>query len=71
MVNLIFSTDSFLSLGDARESVRKVCGDEIGDKCKRIWGLNKEGELNGAWRDLGVPRLWYMMGKRSSPFEGL
>ena len=22
-----------------------------------------EGELNGCWRDLGIPGLWYMMGR--------
>ena len=32
------------------------------DKCKPIWGLNKEGEINGAWRDTGVKGLWYMAG---------
>ncbi|KAJ6566754.1 hypothetical protein B0H19DRAFT_1138526 [Mycena capillaripes] len=48
--------------GNARDGVRKLCGDAVGDKCKPIWGLNKEGEINGAWRDLGVPGLWYMIG---------
>lgn len=35
----------------------------MANRCSAIWGLNKEGELNGTWRDLGVPGLWYMMGK--------
>ncbi|KAF7368295.1 Flavin-containing monooxygenase [Mycena venus] len=55
---VVFAT----GLGDARDGVRKVCGDAVGDKCKKIWGLNEEGEINGAWRDLGVPGLWYMIG---------
>ncbi|KAJ7748281.1 hypothetical protein DFH07DRAFT_830240 [Mycena maculata] len=55
---VVFAT----GLGDARNGVRKICGDEIGDKCKQIWGLNDEGEIHGAWRDLGVPGLWYMIG---------
>ncbi|KAF7378296.1 Flavin-containing monooxygenase [Mycena sanguinolenta] len=55
---VVFAT----GLGDARNGVRKVCGDAVGDKCKPIWGLNDEGEINGAWRDLGVPGLWYMTG---------
>ncbi|KAJ7023508.1 hypothetical protein C8F04DRAFT_180560 [Mycena alexandri] len=55
---VVFAT----GLGDARNGVRKICGDTVGDKCKAIWGLNAEGEINGAWRDLGVPGLWYMMG---------
>ncbi|KAK7032645.1 hypothetical protein VNI00_012910 [Paramarasmius palmivorus] len=48
--------------GDARTLVRRICGEELGKKVKPIWGLNEEGEINGLWRDLGVPGLWYMMG---------
>ncbi|KAF7334966.1 Flavin-containing monooxygenase [Mycena venus] len=55
---VVFAT----GLGNARDTVRKICGDAVADRCKRIWGLNAEGEVNGAWRDLGVPGLWYMMG---------
>ncbi|KAJ7292438.1 hypothetical protein C8J57DRAFT_1265861 [Mycena rebaudengoi] len=49
-------------LGDVRNIVRKVCGDAIGDACKRILGLDAEGEVYGVWRDVGVHGLWYMMG---------
>ncbi|KAJ7113220.1 hypothetical protein C8R44DRAFT_741549 [Mycena epipterygia] len=55
---VVFAT----GLGDARDGVRKICGDEIGTQCNKIWGWNEEGEINGAWRDLGVPGLWYMLG---------
>ncbi|KAF9448282.1 FAD/NAD(P)-binding domain-containing protein [Macrolepiota fuliginosa MF-IS2] len=55
---IIFAT----GLGDSRDVFRNVCGDEIAEKVKRIWGLNSEGEIYGAWRDVGVPNLWYMMG---------
>ncbi|KAJ7718472.1 hypothetical protein B0H14DRAFT_3011265 [Mycena olivaceomarginata] len=55
---VVFAT----GLGDARDGVRKVCGDAVGDKCKKIWALNEEGVINGAWHDLGVPGLWYMIG---------
>ena len=48
--------------GDARDPYRAVLGDEVGDKLKPIWGLDSEGELNSAWRDIGVPRLYCMMG---------
>ncbi|KAH8091396.1 hypothetical protein BXZ70DRAFT_1041311 [Cristinia sonorae] len=48
--------------GDIREPIRKICGDEVGDKVPPIWGLNEEGELSGTWRELGTPGLWYMMG---------
>ncbi|KAK6992953.1 flavin-containing monooxygenase [Favolaschia claudopus] len=55
---VVFAT----GFGDAREGLRKVFGDELREKCKKIWGLNEEGEINGAWRDLGIPGLWYMTG---------
>ncbi|KAJ6595193.1 hypothetical protein DFH09DRAFT_906286 [Mycena vulgaris] len=55
---LVFAT----GLGDPRDAVRAICGDDIGDKCGQIWGLDEEGEIRGAWRDLGVPNLWYMIG---------
>ncbi|KAJ6467908.1 hypothetical protein C8R45DRAFT_1171515 [Mycena sanguinolenta] len=55
---VVFAT----GLSNARNGVRKVCGDAVGDKCRRIWGINAEGEINGVWRDLGVPGLWYMTG---------
>jgi hypothetical protein len=48
--------------GDARTLVRRICGEELGKKVKPVWGLNEEGEINGLWRVLGVPGLWYMMG---------
>ncbi|KAJ3868061.1 hypothetical protein EV359DRAFT_33047 [Lentinula novae-zelandiae] len=51
--------------GNARSVIRKICGDEIGDKCKDAWGLNAEGEMRGSWRDMGVPGLWYAMGNFS------
>ena len=47
---------------DARDPIRSLIGEELGAKLPPIWGLNEEGELNGTWRELGVPNLWYMMG---------
>ncbi|PFH47509.1 hypothetical protein AMATHDRAFT_151910 [Amanita thiersii Skay4041] len=55
---VVFAT----GLGDLKEQIRQVCGDEVTNACNRIWGLNEEGELNGAWREVGVPGLWYMLG---------
>jgi hypothetical protein len=49
-------------LGDASSHIRRVCGEAVLEKCNPIWGLDKEGELNGAWRDMGIKGLWYMMG---------
>ncbi|KAJ7213361.1 hypothetical protein C8J57DRAFT_1538778 [Mycena rebaudengoi] len=50
---VVFAT----GLGNTRDTVRKICGDIVAHGYKRIWGLNAEGEANGAWRDLGVPGL--------------
>ncbi|KII91612.1 hypothetical protein PLICRDRAFT_38413 [Plicaturopsis crispa FD-325 SS-3] len=55
---VIFAT----GYGEARDPMRRICGDEVADQCKRIWGLDKEGELNGCWRDVGIPNMWFMMG---------
>ncbi|KAF8149353.1 FAD/NAD(P)-binding domain-containing protein [Crassisporium funariophilum] len=55
---VVFAT----GLGDLREQIRRVCGDDVASQCKTLWGMNDEGEINGAWRDVGVPGLWYMMG---------
>ncbi|KAJ6605473.1 hypothetical protein DFH09DRAFT_1242201 [Mycena vulgaris] len=49
-------------LGDARNGIHRICGDAVADKCKPIWGLDAEGEIQGASRDLDVPGLWYMIG---------
>lgn len=55
---VVFAT----GLGDPRKHIRRVFGDEVTDKCKGIWGLDEERKVKGAWRDLGVPGPWYMMG---------
>ncbi|KAJ6628886.1 FAD/NAD-binding domain-containing protein [Mycena sp. CBHHK59/15] len=55
---VVFAT----GVGDVRDNIRKVCGDEVADKCNPIWGLDEDGEIKGCWRDLGIPGLWYMMG---------
>ena len=60
----IFFDELFIiRLSDAREGVRKVCGDEVADKIKPLWGLNEEGEINGCYGDLGCHGLWYIMGE--------
>ncbi|KAI9507262.1 FAD/NAD-P-binding domain-containing protein, partial [Russula earlei] len=55
---VIFAT----GYGDARTPLRKILGPDIGARLKPIWGLDSEGEIRSVWRDLGVPRLWCMMG---------
>ncbi|KAH9979203.1 hypothetical protein BJV74DRAFT_858549 [Russula compacta] len=48
--------------GDARAPLRKILGPDVGARLKEIWGLDDEGEIQATWRDLGVPRVWCMMG---------
>jgi hypothetical protein len=48
--------------------MRSILGPELGARLKPIWGLDPEGEIKGAWRDIGVPRAWCMMGKRIISF---
>jgi hypothetical protein len=56
--------------GDARGPMRKILGSEVGAQLKPIWGLDAEGEIQGVWRDIGVPRVWCMMGKSFSSRKG-
>ena len=51
------------SLEDLHDQIRKVGGDELVSRCKPIWGLDSEGEILGAWRNFGVPNMWYMLGQ--------
>ncbi|TFK48084.1 FAD/NAD(P)-binding domain-containing protein [Heliocybe sulcata] len=44
-----------------RDGVIDLLGHRFADQVKPIWGLDAEGEFNGAWRNFGVPNLWYMM----------
>jgi hypothetical protein len=60
-----YSTDS---VGDMRDQIRRVGGDELSSRCKPVRGLDSEGEVIGAYRNIGVPNMWYMMG-RFSPFS--
>jgi hypothetical protein len=49
-------------LGDPREAILDICGKDVRERCKRVWGTDREGEINGNCRNLGVPGLWYIMG---------
>ncbi|KAH7878743.1 uncharacterized protein C8R40DRAFT_1091012 [Lentinula edodes] len=55
---VIFAT----GFGDARNLIRKICGDDVATKCSPVWGLTDEGEIRGSWKDMGIPGLWYAMG---------
>ncbi|KAL4789292.1 flavin-containing monooxygenase [Aspergillus venezuelensis] len=47
------------------ESVRRVLGDRVADRCNPIWDLDEEGELRTIWRPSGHPGLWFMAGSLS------
>ncbi|KAI0791868.1 hypothetical protein C8Q75DRAFT_876016 [Abortiporus biennis] len=47
---------------DASEPISRIVGDEVSKKVPRIWGIDEEGEVNGCYRELGTPGLWYIMG---------
>ncbi|KIP03537.1 hypothetical protein PHLGIDRAFT_94663 [Phlebiopsis gigantea 11061_1 CR5-6] len=55
---VVFAT----GFADARGPIRDIVGEEEGSKIPTIWGLNKEGEIRVAWREIGLPNMWYMMG---------
>ncbi|KPI41581.1 putative indole-3-pyruvate monooxygenase YUCCA4 [Cyphellophora attinorum] len=44
------------------DSVRATLGEEIAAGCGPIWGVDEEGELRTAYRQSGVPNLWFMIG---------
>ena len=75
-IKFVFFSDVFRTFfnryEDPKAQIRRICGEEVADRCSPIWGLNEEGEINGVWRDLGIPRLWYMTGAYLSFFwDGL
>ena len=58
-----------------RTTLRKALGDKIADRCKNVWDLDSEGEVNAVsclarislhvtdvhqmWRPSGHPKLWF------------
>ncbi|KAH8092246.1 hypothetical protein BXZ70DRAFT_466132 [Cristinia sonorae] len=48
--------------GDMRDLIRPIVGDAVADKIPRIWNFNEEGEISGAWRELGTEGIWYTIG---------
>lgn len=49
--------------GDHRDVMRDICGAEIASKVGEIWGVDKDGQLMGAWRDSGHEGLWFGIGE--------
>jgi cation diffusion facilitator CzcD-associated flavoprotein CzcO len=45
-----------------KTSVEKALGKEEADRCKDVWDLDEEGEVNAMWRPSGHPGLWFFGG---------
>lgn len=45
-----------------RTSVEQAFGKAEADKCKDVWDLDEEGEINAMWRPSGHPGLWFLGG---------
>ena len=48
--------------GDARGPMRDILGPELGKKIPPIWGLDDDGEVRTAWKEMGIDNCWAMMG---------
>ena len=57
----------FLRYENVRETVKKLCAPEIGEKIKPIWDFDREHELNSVWRDCGVDKMWILFGMVELP----
>ncbi|KAF9559245.1 FAD/NAD(P)-binding domain-containing protein [Agrocybe pediades] len=59
---VVFAT----GLGKQTDKIARVLGPTLAEQCAPLWGLDEEGELQGAWKQLGTKNglkgLWYMMG---------
>jgi cation diffusion facilitator CzcD-associated flavoprotein CzcO len=45
-----------------KTSVEKIFGHEEASRCKDVWDLDEEGEINAMWRPSGHPGLWFFGG---------
>lgn len=45
-----------------KTSVEKALGKQEADRCKDVWDLDNEGEVNAMWRPSGHPALWFFGG---------
>ncbi|KAK9321837.1 hypothetical protein V1517DRAFT_325279 [Lipomyces orientalis] len=44
------------------DTVAQVLGTEYANIVKPIWGLDREGELQGVARDCGIPKVYFVVG---------
>ena len=47
---IVFSTGFS---GDLRSEIRELFGEDVASKVQDFWGLDEEGELNGAFKPCG------------------
>ncbi|PNP57323.1 hypothetical protein FNYG_15229 [Fusarium nygamai] len=47
---------------DMRTIISDIVGKEMEEKIEHHWYLDKEGEIRGAFKPVGQPRLWYTAG---------
>ncbi|KAJ4358681.1 uncharacterized protein N0V89_003265 [Didymosphaeria variabile] len=45
-----------------RTSVEAAFGKAEAERCKDVWDLDEEGEINAMWRPTGHPGLWFLGG---------
>ncbi|PVH81485.1 FAD/NAD(P)-binding domain-containing protein [Cadophora sp. DSE1049] len=45
--------------GNMRYLVKEIFGDELAELMGDYWGLDREGELKGAFKPCGHPAMWY------------
>ncbi|KAF2085830.1 putative flavin-containing monooxygenase YUCCA3 [Saccharata proteae CBS 121410] len=45
-----------------KTSVEKALGRKVASRCRDVWDLDEEGEINAMWRPSGHPGLWFMGG---------
>ena len=53
---------ALISFDDYRGPIRAILKEDPEHPLTPIWGINDEGDPRTAWREVGVPNVWYMMG---------
>jgi len=55
---IVFAT----GFSNTQDTVRETFGDSVAERCGSVWGVDKEGEFNVAWKETGVQNFWVMVG---------
>ena len=42
--------------GDPRNPMRDILGPELGKKLTPVWGIDEEGEIQSAWKEVGIEK---------------